>query len=962
MKKLINYTFISAVFVVIFFVSSCTNPLLDTNIKEGGEGSFALQVAVPNYDLHFTQDVSTMAVSPDSRVIAVYFDKTIGEPAPGPQIENWLYNDWEVSNESNGFFYTLYQHTNEVPAGFFERVRVELRPGYGMPAITSGEASNVTVAAGAEVPTTISVTLTPPAGMFTPIGSVPYMDTIGYEGMRFYSFDTLADAGADLLITPTFGEPDVYLFNEMGLRTGLEYGHDFAYTADPADLSPVGLPVTLEVYREILQQTYYVGVYGWRNGADYEISVVDNPIAITRPAPPGPPVLTDIQLLVDQAVDVMANNPDGRPDFEEAFSLFTAAHTMALGAPTDPGYGMAVAGYNALYMMKLMTDPDIVYTARNVLGLTDYATNMTELFSGEWMQVYTTPEGWDNILPRIIGQESMDGALSGIPDGIIDPGERLVAFMNFFIHNSLGFGDVADLALAKLGDRLDFAIQQIMDMDPTIGMVFTWDMIYENFERDVVEYQPGKVSYNWPVDEHGAPIPIKLGKPELLGLASILKIVESFINIGKAYEYNFIDPDTGINVLVDYWADFNPLDGPGYDPQPTGNYLSDVTPFETGFLMPKPDAGLSMNTARTSFLDALDILQFAIGLIRADERGEGFLLSSTSPMPGIGGDDWDNFMIPALDFANLAVFKARDSVNDPELPLIVPIDFFNREDFFAWYAYGHWPEMVMPPESVGINLHLFFLNPMAFLLELSPEGEPVWYEFTPYEVYFDPVTSIDPSIEGSVFFARVPDLTLGGVLPPENLDFMPIDDPFTRARLVNTWNNYFDWDDWSSGMTEYDGNNMWDPGELIYWAEMVPAIEGVVAIYNQEWGQSIDTLYWDGDPFFYYDLMNPLTYVNGPADALTDGDLLQAVNVAPENVGALREALNTSENFEVGGIKMLFFLDGVSFYFMVPAEVAWHSVTPAGNIDYNPWDEQIVSAGSIWWAGLNQIYNMGGGG
>ena len=937
MKKLINYTLISAVLALIFAAGSCTNPLIDMNLSnDGGEGNFALQIAVPNYDLHFAQEVSTKVVSPESRVIAVYFDEDAAFPKEWPDWHSNLYNKWDASNASNGFFYTLYEQRIDVKAGFYHSVRVELLndwPGNeGARVITSGVAYGVTVAPWPAEPTVVHITLTPPEEMFTAltVGGTLLGQGVDYQGMKFYSFNAAAETGYSLTITPTYGEPDVYLFNSLGLRTGLELGHDIIYTADPAGAGP-GLETTMSIYKEESVRMYYVGVYGWREMAEFSISLVANPTATYRPPPTTPDPMSDVELLVSDAIAAL-KNPDGAVNFDLALQLFTEAHLE------DPNYGPAFAGYNALSAMKMVTDPDIVYMAREILGLQDYASSMTELFSGEWLQVYTTPQGWDNILPRIRNQHLKDGAAGDGPDGIIDPYERLLAFMDWFIHHSSGFGDVADVVLNKLGNRLDFVIQQIMAMDAAMSMTFTWDMIFDDFERDVVNFKPGwdgnDVWYNWPVDDHGSPIPVKLGKAELLSLASVLKIVESFINIGKAYEYNLMDPGSGENVLVDYWADFNPIDGTH---GPGATYQSDVTPFETGFLRPRDTAILSIDKARISFLDGLDILQNAVLQMQSDRPG-GFFISSSSPMPGVGGESW-SFVQDVLAFENKAINEARASVNNPGHTFIVPIYFdFEMGYDFAWYAYGNWPTTIVPYESAGVNLGVFFSNPIAFALELGANGEPVWYEFTPYPANFAQVTSINPQ-EGGFVFAKVPDITLGGVIPVGDLQYIPVDDPNTRARL-----GWVNWDDWNTGIPEYNGNNMWDPGETIWYAEMYADVEGVIDIHNQ----NIDVLYPGGDPFYYYDINN--------AYHLSDSAILEKVYVAPENMNAFRDALNASPDFRVYGVEMLFFLDNTSFYFMAPAEVAWHSLTPAGNLGMNEWSEQIVSTGSVWWFALNQIY------
>jgi hypothetical protein len=911
MKKIIDFTIAITFVLVLLSTIGCMNPSLSLPVQEQAtsEGSVSLRLLVPNYGSHSspaTAAVSTKVISPDSRVLEVFID---GMSVWGGNI------DYGEETTSNGFFYTSWTNTIKYLAGTYD-VRVDLLDDWNGTVLTSGTANGVVITTGGT--TEIFIGLTPPAAMFSDldVDGPAAANSVNYESMVFYRFPAAAGIGYSVTVTPTAGAPDFYLFDESGRRPGTELGFDYAYTSTgefDGSNNPISAATTLNTYQVETTGTYYIGVYGWRRSADFNIEVATYAGAIARPVPGTPPDPTPVEVFVDNAFAALDVQ-----DFEGALSEFSLAYAE------DRTYGPAFAGYNALYLMSLAVDPDIVSMARGNFGELDYPTTMGELFSGQWMQEYLEPgETHVSSMPRIEGQTDMNS------DGVIDSYERLVALAGYVMTHNTDFNALADLVLGKLGDRLDYHVAQIMSMPPDVMMTFTWDMMFDDWESEVAEYDPDRgTDYNWPTDDHGNPLEITIGRADLMLLASMIKMQEFFIHMGKVYNLNLLD-GAGASILEEYWATFSP-DG-GSAPV---SYTSSITPFMTEFLEPRDTWEIDLDAAQNAFVTALEYLQDALYEIKADpvERTD-FFLSSTSTAPKIASD-WGMFT-DGMEFAVKLIDETLLSVTDPEgdYVLYVPIAAIFTGDF-DYYTFGNWPTSFVPGESVGANLGTLFLNPFSFLIELAANGEPVWYEFSSLPTDLTVVADIaNPAIPGTVY-ARVYDLTLNGLIPPETLDLVPRDDEETRMRLELDWN-------------DMNNNEDWDPGEDIWSAEVYPEIEGVVDFYNN----NLDFMYPlggtpTGDPMAYYTL-GSLTVADIPDAVLSDFD-------SSGDYTDFRAALTARGPYFRDRPDMLVFLYNTELYVGTPADVAWHSFAVPGTGALDQDGDLITAAGSFWWALLNQ--------
>ncbi|MFW5745799.1 MAG: pre-peptidase C-terminal domain-containing protein, partial [Spirochaetota bacterium] len=567
--------------LLVLLAAGCSNPLnrfFGGEGGEGGEGTLSVTLSVPNYQDHSASEPASRAISPDSRYMEIYiYDGELGTDRPGPAWSDELYWDGEAS-ASNGFFYTVYESSFGVVEGTYDHVEVILYDGNGGSVLTTGSASAVTVNGGAE--NRISVTLTPPDGMFTdlPVGGAAVAGTVNNRSMNFYRFTATAGTSYDVTITPSTGKPDVYLFDPDGVRPGTvlatadnEYEGDYIQTE--------GAELTMTTYAVPEDGTYYLGVYGWDDPSDdsyddsgYGIAVAEAATDVPRPSDPPPPAEGTVGYYVDEALTALDEER-----YNDALSEFTNA-LLVDGAEDDPEYGVAFAGYNALYLMTGLTHPDVVAVARDNLGLADYPNDMDELLTGSWLQNVVETSDYQYLAPRITGQSDLDG------DGVVDGYERSIAMMEYFVTHNAGFADVANPALAVLESRLDNALQQIDAMGPDQLMTFTWNMVYDDLDEIVsyFHYSDGTAGYAWPVDAHGNPIDVVIGKADLRLLAAMGQMLKVFIHQGQVYDLNLTQA-----LLQDYYDDYNPEDGTAWNDPPT--YTAD-SPFATGFLGATADA------------------------------------------------------------------------------------------------------------------------------------------------------------------------------------------------------------------------------------------------------------------------------------------------------------------------------------------------------------------------------------
>lgn len=911
--------------LLVLFTAGCSNPLnrFFGGGEAGGEGTLDVTLSVPNYQDHSASEPAARAISPDSRYMEIYiYDGTLGTDRPGSPV--WSgYLDWDhETSAANGFFYTVYESSFGVAEGTYAHVEVILYDGSGGSVLTTGSASAVTVTGGQS--NRISVTLTPPDGMFTDltVGGAPVAGTVANGSMNFYRFAATGGMSYDVSITPSTGKPDVYLFDPAGVRPGTDLATlESSYVGDY--IQTEGAALTMTTYA--VQQTgdYYLGVYGWDDpnddsytSSDYAVSVATAASNVTRPSDPAPPAVGTVGYYVDQAITALDEER-----YNDALTQFTNA-LLVTDAESDPEYGVAFAGYNALYLMTGLTHPDVVAVARDNLGLADYPNDIDELLSGSWLQSYVSSSDYQYFAPRIIGQSDLDG------DGVIDGYERSVAAMEYFVTHNAGFADVANPALAVLESRLDNALQQIGAMGPDQLMTFTWNMVYDDLDEIVsyFHYDDGRADYAWPVDAHGNPLDVIIGKADLRLLAAQAQMLKVFIHQGQVYDLNLTQA-----LLQDYFNDYNPETGTAWNDPPT--YTAD-SPFSTGFLGATADATTHLAEAKSAFLGATSNVEAALYEIASGRTSvsEELLLSPRSPVSGIA-DGWADISSGMSLAAEEIIPRVEGSVNNGTT-MYFPLALFTGDATPEDYRYGAWPEQMdlETDPTIGMNFGRFFSAPFSGLLELGTDGEPVWYTATAGPLTFAesaPIT--DPDTHGVVYL-RIPDATFGGLVPIDDTTFIPMDDPATRYWLFD-----LDYHDANS-------NYQWDSGETIYNAEYMPAIEGIINTRIQN--VSLD--YPNGDPLAYYETIPTVNDI--PDQEFVDGGYVPDLATAADLKAAIAADASVDEDWtspdDIGVLPA--YLVGSSLYLSMPNIIAWRSYAPANTMYTSSDGYTYYSPGTVW--------------
>jgi len=585
-------------------------------------------------------------------------------------------------------------------------------------------------------------------------------------------------------------------------------------------------------------------------------------------------------------------------DWDGALSKFSEAVLK------NPANGRAVIGYSALNIASIISDPNVVTLARDKLGLADYPSTMATILEPDsWMVQLQSPYG--GLMPRITGEAAFDGKVAGsTEDDIIDPNERMLAFAGYFMTHNTGFTNLVNTVSSALGARLDAAIAAIKAAPDDMKFTLTWDMFFD--------VQPTAESGNWPY-KNSAPMEIAIGKAEILAIAAGMEAVKGLTYLAQVYNLSL--------PLGDYWTAFNPVDGTMTNPDDSKK------PFVT-FLRLNIDAAAKLASAKNSYTGAIADLKTAIDAVRANRAG--FFLS-TDPLAGTFPDmnSWLSFeriLRTGKKFATV-VDDSIDTKNCAYLPISFPSDFDPDTD---------WPTGIVQNSSIGINFGTYFDTPMNLfttLIELEANGEPVYQRFASGD--FTPVTPAYMNAfanyfkdNAAGFQIRVPDITLGGVVPIANL---PVDDPATRYEFFMNWND----------TVVNDGK--WTAGESIYSASFKSQLEGFIQIpLNAAYG---------GDPETYYSTQGDVP------DGLLDAYLTLGNQTAPYRT-ALRAALNSS-GWLNRWTAMLFYLKGTSLFCpFTPAFIAWNSFAPAGTPGTDPSGLSMTSKGSVWWYGAAMLHEM----
>lgn len=917
-----------AILAALFTAAGCGN-ILNQQLDAETDGSVQLTLNVPNYQYH---EGSSRAISPESQYIEIYFyNGTLGTDRPDePAYGSSLYWD-DDSASANGFFFTEYGAEFYVTSGTYDHLEVVMydeNPDWaGGVELTTGTVSNATVTAGTL--NVFYVGLTPAAGMFTPLttGGAAVDSVVGGGSMTFFSFDATAGTSYDISIGQhsdpafDFGNPDVYVFEPTGARPGTVLATaDNGFVGDY--LQTEGTPETLTTYAAAQTGTYYIGVYGWIDdwaghdgSSDFSISVAASASDVTRPTP-GSPAPDTVAWFVDEAITALENQ-----DYTGALNSFTDA-LLVPDAESEPEYGLAFAGYNAIQLMLGLVDPAIVSIARNNLGMVDYPTDINELLSGEWVQEFVSSGGYSGFFPYIVGQNDVDG------DGFVDEYDRVFALAEYFVNHNEGFAQLVNPALNVLEGRVDSALQQIRSMAPDQIFQATWEMVYDDLDEIVsyFDFASGSADYSWPVDNHGNPIDIVFGKAELQLLGAAGEMLKSYIHQAQVYDLALTQ-----TLLQEYWATYNPQTGTAYDTPPS---FSGGSPFNTGFLSAGDDWLNQLQASEDAFIAALQDVEEALFDIKGGRPSvpEPLLLSPRSTVPDVV-DMW-SFIEGGMNLAvEEVLWRIEDSVLNGStmyFPLNLLTGMAEPDD----YRFGNWPTEfdIQTDPTIGMNFGRFFSAPFSGLLELDTNGEPVWYESTGSPGFAELASLLDPSAVTT--FVKVPDITLGGLVPIEDALFIPMDDPATQYRF-------------SMSYDDADSSGFWDMGEYIFSVTMYPNVEGLI---NTD-VMNVSVEYPGGDAVGYYGSVPTINDI--PNQQLIDGGY-----VADSAAAADLKAFIASDPYvDVSSwgtdafVGMpLFFLVGNSLYVSVIGDIAFSSLNPQGTTGTGYWGDTITSTGSAWTA------------
>jgi hypothetical protein len=598
------------------------------------------------------------------------------------------------------------------------------------------------------------------------------------------------------------------------------------------------------------------------------------------PLPPEvPPEGATAEELTNQGIALMKAQ-----DWDGALTKFSEAVLK------DPSYGRAVVGYSALNIASIMSDSNVVNLARNKLGMDLYPTTMNAVLEpSNWMVTLQAP--YSGMMPHISGEEAYDEILATAEfpptptPGVIDPNERIFAMVAWFMTHNNGFDNIVGTVGTALGTRLDTAIAAIKAVSDTAKFSLTWDMFMDTAPTS-----------GWPMKD-GAPMEIFMGKAEILAIASGLEVVKGLTSLVQMYSLSL--------PLADYWDSYNPAGGNNEDPA--------NKPFET-FLQLNADAAARLASAKASYLAAGADLNTALTAALTDRPG--FFLS-TDPVTGgfTDPEDWDSFT-RGVRVARKIEEEIVDSIQNNDLAFF-PITTPDPDA---------WPTEIINRESIGINFGIFFNTPLGLfttVIELSAEddpageaaGEPVYYDLNgdSFEVVTDVYFPVDNDFTdiGEALYLRIPDITLGGIVP---VDDLPLDDSATRY--------YF-----SMSYDDADLSGKWDPGEWINSKSFYSRIEGIIVPTDPNYG---------GDPAGYYELPDdvPDTLLEPYTDAA--------------NYAALNDALDSITYISIYN---LVYLDGNSLYLQfVPNYEAWNSFAAKGTTGVHPDGVAVLtSAGSIYW-------------
>lgn len=436
--------------------------------------------------------------------------------------------------------------------------------------------------------------------------------------------------------------------------------------------------------------------------------------------------------------------------------------------------------WSALEIANITVSTEIKSLASK-LGFINYPNSIEELFSEEFTKGQLIEElDWRNVdyqgnpgiitnyLPIVSGSErfiAVDGDIQ--ENSMLSMEEYFLAIVSNLVTNyPNGLNEFYDTLLSA-SDRLDNAISTLNSLPDTLVISLT----YEMFNNKAYSIDSG-----WPSNEVTTagepvePINITIGKAEVSTLTAFLEVIRMVGYMGKALS---LTAD-----LDGFWNAFNPLNGTAYNYSSDGrviNIRSDFTwssinnPFSQGLLHARSDAQTSMNTANNYFIGFLTNLKSAaISIRNRDSQSQFFLSPANSDLAG----QW-SMLTSILDTTSILCSKMITSLNSASsYPVYIPeIPFegtdIDMENYFNKYSIEtQWPT-TSGVGVVTVDLH-FFKTPFFTidnLLELTgTTKEPVIYMYgIPFRTIN--VTDFSSATETTVFYIKIKDVTLGGLLP-----------------------------------------------------------------------------------------------------------------------------------------------------------------------------------------------------
>jgi hypothetical protein len=599
-------------------------------------------------------------------------------------------------------------------------------------------------------------------------------------------------------------------------------------------------------------------------------------------------IAASAEALVDAAYDLMRVG-----SWDAALEAFSQALIA------DPESGEAAIGYAILNIASITVDTDVVGVARDRLGLVGYPTEMGAVLSLDWLVDMQEHSGgsMSGLMPDIAGQDDW-ATLHGDPS-IIDPRERIAALAAFVAaHNATGPSYIFATLSSELSARLQAAIDAIDAVDGSVAMSLDWRMAATGDDSAPPE--------GWPLDSSGNPVELVLGKAEALTIAAFLGSVRVAAEIAQVYDLTL--------PIAEYWNSFGAA-GNGATPA--------QKPFSGSFLNLSASHLDHLSAARSAWIEAADHVMEAADMVLADRPG--FTLSSSGSW--LSPADWEN-VAGVVEIGKRVALEQKESLVSSRMA-IFPKGSVDPDN---------WPSEFSDPETeIGLNLYLYFEAPVGLstvLLETQvtedPDGpnvgEPVFYTVAGGTLRRVTRADIDAlgTPRGRVYdfqgdtlssYLRLKDVTLGGVIPAQNIR---MDDPGAGSTFSLSYN---------------DGNadGYWTEGEQVWGWQFGAVIEGPVDVLRLgEYG---------GDPVSWY----------GLRDSLLDACLKSPT---AEQRQALRDAMEDYGSIPTAAYAVSYF-DGQSLYLPgPPIEAVWHAYTTAvedsAYTDDDP-TSLVQSRGSIYW-------------